>query len=186
MKKKVSTGLLIREFFFLFDYFFWSEGLKRWSLLLARIMQYVAVSLIIGFTHATSGDETRERLAIVNISRTLSTVLPLPFEAQLLMPVREYLSCGLNGILFDPLSMFLARFASYWLFRSWLVLIYTSIVYPIAPMRAGIGHFLIFLLTLLIHQFSKTAVGFLILTLFPTSPVLKYEAWLLLMQYELS
>lgn len=170
--EKASTSLLVREFFFLFGYFSWSEGPRRWPMLLARIAQYVAASLIIGFTHASpEADEMRARLGVVNISRTLSTVLPLPFEARLLISVRDYLTHGLNGILFDPLSMFLARFASYWLLRSVLIFVYASIVYPIAPMRPGIENFLIFLLTLLIHQFSKTAVGFLILTLFPTSPV---------------
>lgn len=139
-----------------------------------KIFQYTLIGVITGFLYydpKETFESTARKAMLLNNSRFLATLLSLPFLSNYLAPERRMVKEGVSGLHVSPTVLLLTKLFVYVIFRKALFLIYATILYPLAGLRKGFYHWLIFVVTQWVHQFAKSALGFFISACFDSKTV---------------
>lgn len=135
------------------------------------LLFYIGFSLLLSFyyfrlSHTAQSAITRiNAIALIRLAITVNT---MPVYVTVFVRARreEIGGMGRHRVAFEPVSVYFAKFIALNVFRVLLFIPFTAIAYPIIGLRGGVGHVMIFFLTLAIQQMAAISIGLMIAAIF--------------------
>lgn len=132
---------------------------------------YIGFALLLAFTYFqlnNSAIHATARISAITLIRLSITINTMPVFVTVFQRARreEIAGFGKDGLAFDAVSVYFAKFIALNSFRVLFFIPFTAIIYPIVNLRHGFGHVLVFFLTLAVQQMAAIALGLLVSAIF--------------------
>ncbi len=148
------------------------RNLYRNTLILETLLLfYIGFALLLAFAYfqlADTLDAASVRINALTLIRLSITVNTMPVFVTVFQRARkeEIAGLGKNGLVFEPVSVYYAKFIALNSFRILFFIPFTAIVYPIIGLRSGFNRGIIFFLILAVQQMAAISIGLLISAMF--------------------
>lgn len=135
------------------------------------LLFYIGFGLLLAFSNfrlENTFEAAFARVGALILIRLAITINTMPVFITVFQRARkeEIAGLGKDGLAFEPVSVYFAKFWALNVFRVLFFIPFTAIVYPIIGFRGGAGHVLIFFLTLAVQQMAAISIGLLISSIF--------------------
>jgi len=135
------------------------------------LLFYIGFALLLSFAYFRL-EHTKEmaaaRLSALTLIRLSITINTMPVFVTVFLRARqeEIGGLGRDGLAFEPISVYFAKFFALNVFRVLFFIPFTAIVYPIIGFRGGFDRVLVFFLALAVQQMAAISIGLMVSAIF--------------------